>query len=54
MNAVQAEFGNAGLSVEAINKVLKQYKPYVNRGMSLSLNPMIQLWLQELGGCASS
>ena len=48
------EFGNAGLSVEAINKVLKQYKPYVNWDMSLNSNPMIQLWLHELGGCASS
>ena len=49
VDAVQAEFGKAGLSVEAINKALKQYKPYVNRGMESQLSPRIQVWPQKLG-----
>ena len=49
VDAVQAEFAQAGLSVEVINQILKSYKPYISWDVESRLRPMIQLWLQELG-----
>ncbi len=48
-NAVQAEFAKAGIPAEVTQKILKQYKPYLNWGIDTKLRPALQLWLQELG-----
>jgi len=47
--AVQAEFAKAGVSAELTQKILKQYKPYLNWNIHTKLRPALQLWLQELG-----
>ena len=47
--AVQAEFAEAGISAEATQNILKQYKPYLNWDVETKLRPALQLWLQELG-----
>ena len=47
--AVQAEFAEAGISAEATQNILKQYKPYLNWDIETKLRPALQLWLQELG-----
>ena len=48
-NAVQAEFAKAGILAEVTQKILKQYKPYLNWDIDTKLRPALQLWLQELG-----
>ena len=48
-DAVQAEFAKAGISAEVIQKVLEQYKHYLNWDIETKLRPALQLWLQELG-----
>ena len=48
-DAVQAEFAKAGISVEVTQKVLKQYKHYLNWDIEVKLRPALQSWLQELG-----
>ena len=47
--AVQAEFAKAGISAELTQKILKQYKPYLNWDVETKLRPALQSWLQELG-----
>ena len=47
--AVQAEFVKAGISAELTQKILKQYKPYLNWDVKTKLRPALQSWLQELG-----
>ena len=47
--AVQAEFAKAGISAEVTQKILKQYKPYLNWDVKTKLRPALQSWLQELG-----
>ena len=47
--AVYAEFVKAGISAEATQKVLKQYKHYLNWDVETKLRPALQSWLQELG-----
>ena len=47
--AVQAEFAKAGISAEVTQKVLKQYKHYLNWDVETKLQPVLQLWLHELG-----
>ncbi len=49
VDAVQAEFAKAGISGEIIEKVLKQYKTYLNWDVETKLRPALQSWLQELG-----
>ncbi|DBA68939.1 TPA: hypothetical protein ACH3X2_013254 [Trebouxia sp. C0005] len=48
-DAVQAEFAKAGISAEVTQKVLKQYKPYLDWDVETKLRPALQSWLQELG-----
>jgi len=48
-NAVQAEFAKAGIPSEVSQKMLKQYKHYLNWDIDTKLRPALQLWLQELG-----
>ncbi len=48
-DAVQAEFAKAGMSAEVTQKVLKQYKTYLNWDIETKLRPALQSWLQELG-----
>ncbi len=48
-DAVQAEFAKAGISAEVTQKVLKQYKPYLNWDVETKLRPALQSWLHELG-----
>ncbi len=48
-DAVQAEFAKAGISAEITQKILKQYKPYLNWDVKTKLRPALQSWLQELG-----
>ena len=48
-DAVQAEFAKAGMSAEVTQKVLKQYKTYLNWDIQTKLRPALQSWLQELG-----
>jgi len=48
-DAVQAEFAKAGVSAELTQKILKQYKPYLNCDVETKLRPALQSWLQELG-----
>jgi len=47
--AVQAEFAKAGISAELTEKILKQYKYYLNWDIETKLRPTLQSWLQELG-----
>jgi hypothetical protein len=47
--AVEAEFAKAGISAEVTQKILKQYKYYLNWDIETKLRPALQLWLQELG-----
>ena len=47
--AVQAEFAKAGVPAEVTQKILKQYKYYLNWDIETKLRPALQLWLQELG-----
>ena len=47
--AVHAQFAKAGTSAEATQKILKQYRPYLNWDVKIKLRPALQLWLQELG-----
>ena len=47
--AVQAEFAKAGISAEVTQKVLKQYKHYLKWDVGTKLQPVLQLWLHELG-----
>ena len=47
--AVQAEFAEAGISAEATQNILKQYKPYLNWDVETKLRPALLSWLQELG-----
>ena len=39
MDAVEAEFARAGLSLEAIKQVLKSYKPYLSWDVESSCAP---------------
>ncbi len=48
-DAVQAEFAKAGISAEVTQKVLKQYKAYLNWDVETKVRPALQSWLQELG-----
>jgi len=48
-DAVQAEFAKAGIPTEVTQKILKQYKSYLNWDIETKLRPALQLWLQELG-----
>ena len=48
-DAVQAEFVKAGISAEVAQKVVKQYKTYLNWDVDTKLRPALQSWLQELG-----
>ena len=48
-DAVQAEFAKVGIPAEVTQKVLKQYKTYLNWDIETKLRPALQLWLQELG-----
>ncbi len=48
-DAVQAEFAKAGIPAEVTQKVLKQYKHYLNWDIETKLRPALQSWLQELG-----
>jgi len=48
-DAVQAKFAKACISAELTQKILKQYKPYLNWNIHTKLRPALQLWLQELG-----
>ncbi|DBB18381.1 TPA: hypothetical protein ACH3X3_000032 [Trebouxia sp. C0006] len=47
--AVQAEFAKAGISAQATQKILKQYKTYLNWDIETKLRPAVQSWLQQLG-----
>ena len=47
--AVQAEFAKAGISAEATQAILDQYKTYLNWDIETKLRPALQSWLQELG-----
>ncbi len=47
--AVQAEFAKAGVPAEVTQKILKQYKYYLNWDIETKLRPALQLWIQELG-----
>ncbi len=46
---VQAEFAKAGIPTEVANKILKQYRHYLNWDLEAKLRPALQSWLQELG-----
>ncbi len=48
-DAVQAEFAKAGICAEVTQKILKQYKSYLNWDIETKLQPALQSWLQELG-----
>ncbi len=48
-NTVQAEFAKAGIPAEVTQKILQQYKSYLNWNIETKLRPALQLWLQELG-----
>ncbi len=48
-DAVQADFVKAGISAEITQKVLKQYKHYLNWDVETKLRPALQSWQQELG-----
>ncbi len=48
-DAVQAEFAKEGVSAEVTQKILKQYKYYLNWDIDIKLRPALQSWLQDLG-----
>jgi len=48
-DAVQAEFAKAGIPTHVTEKILKQYKYYLNWDIETKLRPALQSWLQELG-----
>ncbi len=48
-DAVQAEFAKAGIPTEVANKILKQYRHYLNWDLETKLRPALQSWLQQLG-----
>ncbi|KAA6421131.1 MAG: hypothetical protein FRX49_08830 [Trebouxia sp. A1-2] len=45
----KAEFAKAGISAEATQAILDQYKTYLNWDIETKLRPALQSWLQELG-----
>ena len=49
IDAVQAEFAKTGIPAEVSQKLVKQYKPYLNWDIETKLRPALQSWLQELG-----
>ncbi len=48
-DAVQAEFARAGIPTKVTQKLLKQYKYYLNWDIETKLRPALQSRLQELG-----